>query len=119
MKSDRPGGKDGAMTHDAMRELEQLVTGFVGYQRLVTEAVEQAQDETYTGTALNGGVTAIVTGFGTLRSIDISTLTKRSTDNYTLGDAVVEAVQAAEAAAKAGLRQRVHDRLRPDLGELV
>lgn len=63
--------------------------------------------ESFTGSALEGGVTATVSGLGALREIAIHPQTKRYTDNHTLGDAVVEAVRRAEAAAKEAMADRL------------
>jgi len=67
--------------------------------RAETVAGEWSERE-FTGSADNGGVVATVNPVGTLKALDISRLSKRGNDGVTLGDAVVEAVHAAEAAAE-------------------
>lgn len=85
-------------------------------QRIVTDV----QHESFQGTALDGGVTATVSGLGALRSIEISTMTKRSTDNLTLGDAITEAVRNAEKNARAALVERVvGDTMQQRFGALI
>lgn len=78
-----------------------------GLQRRIQGVVAGVRDETFTGTALDGAVTATVNGLGALRGVEIGTIAKRSTDNLTLGDAVTEAVAAAERAARTALVSRV------------
>jgi DNA-binding protein YbaB len=76
-------------------------------QQRLKVVVESVQHEGFVGTALDGQVTATVSGLGALRSIAISTMAKRSTDNLTLGDAVTEAVRNAEQLARSALIERV------------
>jgi DNA-binding protein YbaB len=76
-------------------------------QERIQGAVTSVQREGFVGTALHGQVTATVSGLGALRSIEISTMAKRSTDNLTLGDAVTEAVRNAEKSARSALVDRI------------
>ena len=76
-------------------------------QQRLTVLLENVQQEGFIGTALDGQVTATVSGLGALRSIEISTVAKRGTSNLTLGDAVTEAVRNAEQHARASLIERV------------
>ncbi|MEU5912184.1 YbaB/EbfC family nucleoid-associated protein [Micromonospora sp. NPDC047527] len=93
--------------YETVEALRNLVADPEGLQRRVQGLVSDVQGETFTGTALDGGVTATVNGLGALQSIEISTVAKRATDNLTLGDAVTEAVAAAEHNARATLVSRV------------
>ena len=68
--------------------------------------IEEIAREEFTGETLQGGVVARVSGRGHLIAVEIGTLAKRNTDNLTLGEAVVEAVRRAEAAAKSALVER-------------
>ncbi|WP_327092410.1 YbaB/EbfC family nucleoid-associated protein [Nonomuraea sp. NBC_01738] len=85
-----------------------------GKRRMITERLERlerltaAQSEavaeqfatrTFTGEADRGGIVATVDAMGTLLALDISRLSKRRLDGVTLGDALIEAVHAAEQAA--------------------
>ena len=76
-------------------------------QQRLKAVVTSVQQEGFVGTALDGQVTATVSGLGALRSIEISGMAKRSTDNLTLGDAVTEAVRNAEKNARSALVERV------------
>ncbi|MEU8108963.1 YbaB/EbfC family nucleoid-associated protein [Nonomuraea muscovyensis] len=62
-------------------------------------AAEHLVTREFTGKADKGGITATVDGAGNLLAIDISRLSKRRHDGVTLGDAVLEAIHAAEQAA--------------------
>ncbi|GAA1856339.1 YbaB/EbfC family nucleoid-associated protein [Asanoa iriomotensis] len=62
--------------------------------------------ESFTGSALSGGVVATVDGLGALRGIEITETARRRTDNLTLGDAITEAVAAAERTARTTLVSR-------------
>jgi DNA-binding protein YbaB len=90
-----------------MEALRNLVDDPEGLQRRVQGIVADVQHETFSGSALDGAVTATVDGLGSLRSVEIGTMAKRTTDNLTLGDAVTEAVAAAERNARATLVSRV------------
>jgi DNA-binding protein YbaB len=76
-------------------------------QDRIRGVVTAVTGESFTGTALNGGVVATVDGLGALRSIEIAATTKRRTDNLTLGDAVTAAVTEAERTARNTLATRV------------
>ncbi len=67
---------------------------------------EEMRAQDFTGSALDGSVTATVNGLGTLRDITICVLAKRENDRFTLGEAVVSAVQQAEATAREALIAR-------------
>jgi DNA-binding protein YbaB len=99
---------------DARRALEHLVGEYDNVQRRIQECVLTARDETFSAAAADGSVTATVNGAGQLRELEIGVLAKRAGDNETMGDAVVEAVRKAEAAAKAGLVKRVQAALGPE-----
>ncbi|MEU8259199.1 YbaB/EbfC family nucleoid-associated protein [Micromonospora sp. NPDC048999] len=106
--------------HEIVEALRNLVDDPEGLQRRVQGVVSDVQGETFTGTALDGAVTATVSGLGALQSIEISTMAKRTTDNLTLGDAVTEAVAAAEHNARATLVSRVvGDAMRQRFGVLL
>lgn len=77
------------------------------FQHRLTVVLESVQREDFVGTALDGQVTATVSGLGALRSIAISTMAKRSTSNLTLGDAVTEAVRNAEQRARSAVIERI------------
>ncbi|MER6950848.1 YbaB/EbfC family nucleoid-associated protein [Nonomuraea sp. NPDC000554] len=62
-------------------------------------AAEQLATREFTGEADKGGITATVDASGNLLALDISRLSKRRHDGVTLGDAVLEAIHAAEQAA--------------------
>ncbi|GLW12861.1 hypothetical protein Misp01_79890 [Microtetraspora sp. NBRC 13810] len=62
-------------------------------------AAEQLVTREFTGQADKGGIVATVDGAGNLLAVDISRLSKRRHDGVTLGDAVLEAIHAAEQAA--------------------
>ncbi|MEV0717240.1 YbaB/EbfC family nucleoid-associated protein [Asanoa sp. NPDC050611] len=84
-----------------------LVADPAALQDRIRTVVEAVTQETFTGTALSGGVVATVDGLGALRSIEIAPATKRRTDNLTLGDAVTAAVADAERTARTTLATRV------------
>jgi nucleoid-associated protein EbfC len=83
----------------ALQELPQ-------FQAALKAATADVNDEEFEGTAADGGVSALVSGLGSLREIRIGVMAKRELDNQTLGLAVVEAVRKAEAAARNGMTQR-------------
>ncbi|MEV2267743.1 YbaB/EbfC family nucleoid-associated protein [Nonomuraea africana] len=62
-------------------------------------AAEQLATREFTGKSDKGGIVATVDGAGNLLAIEISQLSKRRHDGVTLGDAVLEAIHAAEQAA--------------------
>ncbi len=95
------------MNADLHARLRQLTDNHAAFQQQVAAAIQAARDEDFVGTALDGGVTVTVSGFGALRSIEIGTMTKRGHDNATLGDAVVDAVHRAEANARSAVRDRI------------
>jgi nucleoid-associated protein EbfC len=64
------------------------------------EFARTAPEQTYTGSAADGHVTATVSGARELRSIDIHLLARRRLDTVSLGEAVVAAVLAAEEQAE-------------------
>ncbi|RJL30033.1 YbaB/EbfC family nucleoid-associated protein [Bailinhaonella thermotolerans] len=75
----------------------------------------------FTGTADEGRIVATVNAMGVLLRLDVHVLSKRRLDGVRLGDAVVEAVNAAEAAADEARRAMTHA-FRPggtSLGELL
>jgi DNA-binding protein YbaB len=73
----------------------------------VEATVTQVRGGDFTGTALDGGVVATVSGLGALRSVEISIRTKREYDSQTLGEAVTEAVRHAEETARNALAEGV------------
>ena len=89
-------------SNDISRMLQELPQ----FQAALQAAVAGVNDEGFSGTAADGGVTAVVSGLGGLREIRIGVQAKRSIDNQTLGLAVVEAVRNAEAAAREAMTQR-------------
>ncbi|GEM_PF-3181281 len=95
------------MDADALNQLQRLVESQAALKEQVTGAITDSGAQSFAGTALGGAVTATVSGLGALRSIGIDVMAKRQYDNETLGDAVVEAVRAAEATARAALMERV------------
>ncbi|MFG3437847.1 YbaB/EbfC family nucleoid-associated protein [Nonomuraea sp. NPDC047897] len=62
-------------------------------------AAEQLMTREFVGRADKGGITATVDGAGNLLAVDIGRLSMRRHDGVTLGDAVLEAIHAAEHAA--------------------
>ncbi|GIF71807.1 YbaB/EbfC family nucleoid-associated protein [Asanoa siamensis] len=93
--------------HALAESLRGLVDDPAALQHRLRTVIESVHTESFTGTALSGGVVATVDGLGALRSIEIATTTKRTTDNLTLGDAVTSAVHAAEQTARTALVSRV------------
>jgi DNA-binding protein YbaB len=63
--------------------------------------------QSFEGSAAEGGVRATVTGLGVLTDVSIGELARRELDNLTLGDTVVEAIRAAEAAARQAMRDQM------------
>jgi DNA-binding protein YbaB len=84
----------------AIEALRAIAADPEAFQARIQEVATEVAAESFTGSALDGGVVATVSGLGALRSIEIGTMAKRSTDNFTLGDAVVEAVRNAETNAR-------------------
>jgi DNA-binding protein YbaB len=75
--------------------------------RIADEArriAREVSDRSFEGTASGGGVRATVNGLGVLTEVSIGELARRELDNLTLGDAVVEAIRAAGAAARQAMR---------------
>jgi hypothetical protein len=68
----------------------------------VQSAVNDWRQKEFTGLADEGRIVAKVNAIGGLQSIDVHVLSKRRLDNISLGEAIVEAVQAAEDAATQG-----------------
>lgn len=85
-------------------------------------AVEEWSTREFTGSADEGRIVATVDAVGSLLRLDIGALSKRRLDGVTLGDAVVVAVHAAEAAAASAKDEMMHG-LRvgdgPNIGELL
>lgn len=61
----------------------------------------------FEGTSAGGRITAVVTGLGELTDVRIGETARRELDNLSLGDAVAEAIRAAEANARATLRDQM------------
>ncbi|MFE3448590.1 YbaB/EbfC family nucleoid-associated protein [Nonomuraea sp. NPDC059194] len=80
-------------------------------------AAQRLMAREFTGMADKGGIVATVDGAGNLLAIDISQLSKRRHDGVTLGDAVVEAIHAAEQTA-AEARAALMGDLGAGLGDL-
>ena len=87
------------------RDLERLAREMPAFQEEMRAATMAAAEAEYEATAAVD-VTAVVSGLGALRSIQIGAMAKRTLDSESLGLAVVEAVRAAEARAQAGMRER-------------
>jgi DNA-binding protein YbaB len=87
-------------------DIARILQDLPRFQEALQAAVAGVNDEGFTGTAADGGVSAVVSGLGGLREIRIGVQAKRTIDNQTLGLAVVEAVRKAEAAAREAMGQR-------------
>jgi nucleoid-associated protein EbfC len=86
--------------------VELNLSALTGLQDQIGKALAAAEEyaraaptQSYTGSAGDGYVTATVSGTRELQAIDIHLLARRRLDNVALGEAVVEAVRAAEAQA--------------------
>ncbi|GGP02531.1 YbaB/EbfC family nucleoid-associated protein [Nonomuraea glycinis] len=107
---------------DEMRELRMLAERLAGASARIDPIVEEWSARTFTGSAAGGGVVATVDPAGTLLALDISELSKRRHDGVTLGDAVVQAVHAAERVAeraKAAMMRELEAAAGPHLGGLL
>ncbi|MGW0803396.1 YbaB/EbfC family nucleoid-associated protein [Nonomuraea sp. NPDC002799] len=93
---------------EELERLERLSAAAAGTET----AAEQLAMREFTGKADKGGIVATVDGAGNLLALDISQLSKRRHDGVTLGDAVLEAIHAAERAAT-----EAKSALMGDLGE--
>ncbi|MEV6344875.1 YbaB/EbfC family nucleoid-associated protein [Actinoplanes sp. NPDC051851] len=94
-------------TNDLAAEMQRFLGDTEGIHQRVEGAISEVREADFTGTALDGGVTVTVSGMGALRGIDIHVTAKRAYDNITLGEAVTEAIRAAELAARGALNDRV------------
>jgi DNA-binding protein YbaB len=81
----------------AMRFLPEEFTDAMGRIRAATETLH---GESFTGTDRSGLVAATVTGAGGLTAIDLHPTAPRRLDTESLGDAVADAIGAAEDARK-------------------
>ncbi|GGM31476.1 YbaB/EbfC family nucleoid-associated protein [Dactylosporangium sucinum] len=82
------------------------------FNRMVEDTVEGVRRlaaEEFVGSAAEGRVRAVVTGGRNLVSIDFAPRSTREIDNYTLGEAVVEAVNAAEEQADERRRELLRE----------
>ncbi|WP_406078546.1 YbaB/EbfC family nucleoid-associated protein [Micromonospora sp. NBC_00858] len=82
------------------QELARLVTEMTALLESATTETGRLAREVFVGTAADGMVTATVSGAKELLDISIAARAHRTVDNITLGEAVVEAVRAAEALAE-------------------
>ncbi|MEV0214919.1 YbaB/EbfC family nucleoid-associated protein [Micromonospora sp. NPDC050695] len=80
-------------------DLAQLVTEMTALLETATSETGRLAREEFVGTAADGLVTATVSGAKELLDISVAARAHRTVDNSTLGEAVVEAVRAAEALA--------------------
>ncbi|TNH31706.1 YbaB/EbfC family nucleoid-associated protein [Micromonospora orduensis] len=80
-------------------DIAQLVTEVTALLETATSETGQLAREEFVGTAADGMVTATVSGAKELLDVSVAARAPRTVDNITLGEAVVEAVRAAEALA--------------------
>ncbi|MET7397450.1 YbaB/EbfC family nucleoid-associated protein [Dactylosporangium sp. NPDC005572] len=78
---------------DMMSQFGRMIEG-------ATEGIRRLATEEFVGSAAEGRVRAVVTGGRNLVAIDFAPRSTREIDNFTLGEAVVEAVNAAEDQAE-------------------
>lgn len=86
-------------------DLEGFMGGLPTFIEDVQAAVSTWREMTFSGEAGDGRVVAVVNAIGVLERIDIDVLARRRLDNVSLGEAIVAAVRAAEAAAEQGKSQ--------------
>src|SRR5712691_8065147 len=94
-----------------MDELQQSLADLADQVPKVAENVRRIAGEfgasPFEGASADGRITATVTGLGVLTDVRIGETARRELDNLSLGDAVAEAIRAAEAAARAALRDQM------------
>ncbi|WP_083936777.1 YbaB/EbfC family nucleoid-associated protein [Longispora albida] len=78
-----------------MRQLEDMLASFPERVAELTERVRELTEAEATGTSREGTVTVTVTGAGLVTGIRVGTTALRELDNYTLGEHITEAVNAA------------------------
>lgn len=71
------------------------------------EQIERVRTAEFSGTDPSGGVTAVVTGDGTLRRVDIGARALRDLPGDALGTACVTAIQAARLQMAGGLQEQL------------
>jgi DNA-binding protein YbaB len=91
-------------------EYQQSLADLAGQVPKVTEDVRRIAREfgasPFEGSCADGRITATVTGLGVLSEVRIGETARRELDNLSLGDAVAEAIRAAEANSRAALRDQ-------------
>ncbi len=88
-------------------DLTRIPQMMAAFQASMEASAREFAELTFDGCADLGDVTATVTAYGAVTNIRIGILAKRQLDNYTLGDAVVEAVRAARASAQNAWAERL------------
>ncbi|MCO6006944.1 YbaB/EbfC family nucleoid-associated protein [Actinoallomurus purpureus] len=88
-------------------DLEQLAQELPKIKERASAIAAEVVQSSFEGSSADERVVATVTGAGVLTAVRITELARRQVDNLTLGDLVVEAVRAAEAAARQEMRDRL------------
>ncbi|GLW05019.1 hypothetical protein Misp01_01490 [Microtetraspora sp. NBRC 13810] len=94
---------------DDAHELETLMAQLSTASARMEELVAAWTERTFTGGAEEGEVVATADSFGTLLGLDVSRRAKERLDSARLGEAIVAAVHAAEAAAAAAKDEMMGD----------
>src|SRR5215469_13784942 len=98
------------MTTEGMpADLERLTQELPKIKERASMIAAEVVQSSFEGSSAAEEVVATVTGSGVLTEVRITEQARRHVDNLTLGDLVVEAVRAAEAAARQEMRDRLAD----------
>jgi len=98
-----------------MNELAERIEKLLAEARRLSEdsagMAQRIQSEVVQGVAAEGRVVAYANGFGVVHDVQLDPLAMRELDNMTLGEAIRDAIIAAERASEA-VRNEVLDELR-------
>ncbi len=87
------------MTEELTLRANRFLANLSAFLDRAQDGFQEWATREFTATVGDPEVTARVTGAGGLSGIDISVLARRSLDNITLGEVIVEAVTRAEESA--------------------